>query len=159
MKYLMVMPRIVSKVGDAYQFPLGLPYVSAALKQADIDVLTVNLNQIEGTVEDILIEKIESKNIDVVMTGGLSFQYWPIYQILEIVKKHTDALTVVGGGIISSDPDAAIKALEYVDIAVVGEGEITAVELCKALNENKELKDVQGIIWKDKCPEGGGVLC
>lgn len=154
MKYMLVMPRIVSKVGDAYQFPLGLPYVSAALKQADIDVITVNLNQIEGTVEEILVEKIANHNIDVIMTGGLSFQYWPIYQILEIVKNYDNSLlTIVGGGIISSDADAAIKALEYVDIAVVGEGDITTVELCNVLNENKGLSDIQGIIWKNEAGE------
>lgn len=151
MKYMMVMPRIVSKVGDAYQFPLGLPYVSASLKREGIDVLTVNLNQIEGTVEEILIDKIKNNNIDVVMTGGLSFQYWPIYQILEIVKNYDRSLlTVVGGGIISSDAEAALEALEHVDIAVVGEGEITVVELCNTLNHNKELDDVRGIIWKNK---------
>lgn len=151
MKCMMVMPRIVSKVGDAYQFPLGLPYVSASLKREGIDVLTVNLNQIEGTVEEILIDKIKNNNIDVVMTGGLSFQYWPIYQILEIVKNYDRSLlTVVGGGIISSDAEAALEALEHVDIAVVGEGEITVVELCNTLNHNKELDDVRGIIWKNK---------
>ena len=30
MNFLLVMPRIVNKVGDGYSFPLGIPYVSSA---------------------------------------------------------------------------------------------------------------------------------
>ena len=29
------------------------------------------------------------------------------------------------GGIITSDPEASMEALEYVDIGVIGEGEVT----------------------------------
>lgn len=97
---LIAMPRIVKKAGEAYQFPLGLPYVSAALKNANFSVFTINLNQYNETVRDLLIEQIAKSKIDVVMTGGLSFQFWSIYQIIEIVKHYDEKLlTVVGGGL------------------------------------------------------------
>lgn len=155
MKCLMVMPRIVSKVGDAYQFPLGLPYVSAALKKAGVEVITLNLNQKEGTVKELLIKYIEQNDIKIIMTGGLSFQYWPLYQILETVKNYNkELLTVVGGGIITSDPPAAMEALHYADIGVVGEGEITVVELMKGINEKCAIEKINGLILAGNFADG-----
>lgn len=98
MNFLLIMPRITSKVGDSYQFPLGLPYVSAVLKDK-FNIITCNLNHRYGTVEDVLAAEIEKHNIDVVMTGGLSFQFWPVYQIVQCAKKiNKKLLTIVGGG-------------------------------------------------------------
>lgn len=34
LKYLLVMPRFVQNIGEGYQFPLGLPYVSSSMKKA-----------------------------------------------------------------------------------------------------------------------------
>lgn len=96
--YLLVMPRIVNRVGDAYQFPLGLPYISAALKKNNHNVFTLNLNGVEGEVEEILQQYIEKNKIDIVMTGGLSFQFWPIYQIVNSVKKYKKNIPIFGGG-------------------------------------------------------------
>lgn len=148
MNFLLIIPRIVSKIGEAYQFPLGLPYVSAAMKEQGFHVFTCNLNQCEGTVQSILIKKIEEYNIDVIMTGGLSFQFWPIYQIVEIVKNVVprDIITVVGGGIITSDPETAMEALEFVDIGVIGEGEITVPELSHCLEAKQPYENVAGLI-------------
>lgn len=52
------------------------------------------------------------------------------------------------GGIITSDPDAAMEALEYVDIGVIGEGEVTICELADALEGKRDLDTVNGIIYK-----------
>ena len=150
MNFLMVMPRIVNKPDEAYQFPLGLPYVSAALKSAGFNVFTVNLNHYSAPVDEILKNMIEKHHIDVVMTGGLSFQFWNIYQILEGVKNYNaNLMTIVGGGIITGDPETAMKALEFADIGVIGEGEITVPELCGRLEGGKGFEDVAGLIWKN----------
>ena len=151
MNILIAMPRIVNNAGEAYQFPLGLPYVSAALKKAKFRIFTINLNHYNDTVRNLLISQIEEHDIDIVMTGGLSFQFWSIYQIVEIVKKYNeDIITIVGGGLITSDPEAAMEALKYVDIGVIGEGEITVPELCERLVNGKLYTDVAGLILKDK---------
>lgn len=133
--YLLVMPRIVNRVGDAYQFPLGLPYISAVMKENHHKVYTVNLNGVEGEVEDILAALIKKYSIDVVMTGGLSFQFWPVYQIIAAVKRIApQLLIVVGGGLITGDPEVAMEALGNADLGVVGEGEATIAELAAYLD-------------------------
>lgn len=155
--FLLVMPRIVNKVGDGYSFPLGLPYVSAAIKEAGFSVYTYNLNHHEGNVQDLLLEQIEEHAIDAVFTGGLSFQYYPLRQLVEAVKKiRPDMPVLVGGGIITGDPEAAMRALEFADIGVIGEGEVTDVEVCRALEEGSPLAQIDGLILKD--PSGDGYI-
>lgn len=153
--YLIVMPRIVNRVGDAYQFPLGLPYVSATLKKNNHHVFTLNLNGIKGSVKNILRRHIADNKIDIVLTGGLSFQFWPIYQIVNTVKNiNHDIPIIVGGGLITGDPPAAMQALEHADIGVVGEGEETIAELCSCIDKYTDnglpdydtLKSIAGLI-------------
>jgi anaerobic magnesium-protoporphyrin IX monomethyl ester cyclase len=147
--YLLIMPRLVQKVGDGYSFPLGIAYVSAALKRAGHSVVTLNLNHHEGAIADILAREINEKAIDVVATGGLSFQYATIRSIVESAKRAKAGITtIVGGGIITSDPEAAMEALEFADIGVIGEGEITACELCSVLESSGELAAVDGLIYR-----------
>jgi len=48
---------------------------------------------------------------------------------------------------------ATVTALEYADIGVIGEGEITAVKLANAMEKNTPLSEVKGIVYKN--PRGG----
>lgn len=149
MNYLLVMPRFVDRVGEWYHFPLGLPYVSSSMKKAGFNVYTLNLNDEEDLIQQVLERKIEDNKIDVIVTGGLSFQYNAIKSIIQISKMiKSDITTIVGGGIITSSPEAAMDVLEFVDYGVIGEGEITNCELCDAIENNKSVESVSGIIFK-----------
>lgn len=149
LNYLIVMPRFVDKIGEWYNFPLGIPYVSSSLKKSGFNVYTLNLNNMEGTISDVLRKDIREKDIDVVMTGGLSFQYNAIKSIIHIAKNiKPNLITIVGGGIITSAPEAAMEALEFVDYGVIGEGEITSCELCCALEADDAKDKIDGIIYK-----------
>lgn len=150
MNFLLVMPRIVNKVGDGYSFPLGLPYISAAMKKAGLNVFTYNLNHHEGDITELVKAQIEEHNIDVFLTGGLSFQYYPLRQLTEAVRSiRPDMPIICGGGVITGDPEATMSALPVVDIGIIGEGEITDVELCFALINKKSLYDVDGLIIRE----------
>ncbi|MEG1595354.1 MAG: cobalamin-dependent protein [Lachnospiraceae bacterium] len=149
--YLLIMPRIVNKVGDGYSFPLGLPYVSASMKKAGFHIFTCNLNHHKGEIEEIVREELLKNKIDVVFTGGLSFQYYPIKQLIDAVKAvHPEMPVCVGGGVITGDPEAAMDAFEGADIGIIGEGERTNVELCRVIEGEGSLLDVDGLIFKDK---------
>lgn len=148
---LIVAPRMIENEGDVCLFPLGLAYVSGYLKSNNIPVVAINLNYVRGTISSILSRVIADHGVGVVMTGGLSVQYSLIYEILQAVKSiNKDIVTVVGGGIITSEPTVAIEALEHADIGVIGEGELTSLELLKVINNQVEgnLSQVDGIIFK-----------
>ena len=149
LNYLLVMPRLVQNIGDGYSFPLGIAYISGCMKNAGFNVFTLNLNHIEGDEKEILKKEIKEKSIDVVATGGLSFQYNMIRKVVETAKKISkNIITIVGGGIISGDPEPAMTALEYTDFGVIGEGEVTINELCNTLENLGDISEVDGIIYK-----------
>ncbi|GHT19945.1 hypothetical protein AGMMS4957_05400 [Bacteroidia bacterium] len=153
LNYLLVMPRFVTAVGEGYNFPLGIAYISSVMKQSGFNVFTVNLNHIHGDVKDILKTEIEKADIDVVMTGGLSFQYLNLKEIVDIVHTQYPSIkVVVGGGIITGDPQVAMTALEHVDVGCIGEGEATITELSAALENNVSLDNIKGIIFKNCTP-------
>jgi anaerobic magnesium-protoporphyrin IX monomethyl ester cyclase len=148
---LLVMPRIVQRVDDGYSFPLGIAYISASLKNAGYKVATINLNHVEGDICNIIQNEINKHDFDLIATGGLSFQFSTIKNIVEAAKQAKDQIiTIVGGGIITSDPEAAMNALEFVDYGVIGEGEITICELLNALNHGSNVSIVDGIIYKNE---------
>ncbi|MCU7886258.1 MAG: B12-binding domain-containing radical SAM protein [Candidatus Thiodiazotropha sp. (ex Lucinoma annulata)] len=149
LKYLLVVPKIVSSVGHWYQPPLGLAYISAALKEAGFDLYGVNLNNEEVSVHAALEAYITEYAIDVVLTGGVTGQYGTIRDIIENAKLiKPEVITIVGGGIITSTPHEAMAALEYVDYGVIGEGEVIACELCRALEEETDIAEVPSIIYQ-----------
>lgn len=149
LNYLVVMPRLVQSIGDGYSFPLGIAYISSSMKTAGYKVFTLNLNHKKGKVFDIIKNQIKKNKIDVVATGGLSFQYTTVKEVIEVAKKiDNKIITIVGGGIITSDAEPAMKALEYVDYGVIGEGDITIRELCNALENKKDLTKINGLIYK-----------
>jgi len=148
MKHLLVVPRIVNKVGEWYQFPLGIAYISAVLKKEGFDVYTLNLNNEEGLVEEILRDQIKELSIDIISTGGVTGQYGAIREVLEFAKKiKPEIISIAGGGLISSAPEDAMSALEYADFGVIGEGEIIICKLCAALEQSLEINKIPGIVY------------
>lgn len=143
------MPRIVDKVGDWYYFPLGIAYVSASLKAKGFLIYTLNLNNIDGNIKNIIESRIVEDDIDIVLTGGLSFQINAIKNIISAVKLiNSDIPVIVGGGIITSAPEPAMRALEFADYGIIGEGEITNCELASALENKSDCNSVRGIIYR-----------
>ncbi|MBF0454390.1 MAG: cobalamin-dependent protein [Magnetococcales bacterium] len=148
-RHLLVMPRTVQRAGDGYFFPLGILYVSSSLKAAGHEVYTLNLNHRDGRVDEIIADEIQRHQITVVATGGLSFQYNSIRSIVEAAKKvDENIVTILGGGIITSDPHVAMTAIEFGDYGVVGEGELTICELCDCLERGGDVSAVNGVIYK-----------
>lgn len=149
MNHLIVMPRIVSKIGEWYQFPLGIAYISAALKKEGFSVFTLNLNNEHGAVIDILRERIGALDIKTVSTGGVTGQYGAIREVLEGAKQiDPNIVTVAGGGLISSAPEDAMMALECADYGVIGEGEIISCQLFHAIEEGSGVLGIPGLVYR-----------
>lgn len=146
--FLLVIPQFVHK-GEYYSFPLGLGYVSSYLKKKGINVFCLNLCHFDECVstEEIIRKNIEENKIDVFCTGTLSWYWDKVDEILKIAKKiKPEIINIVGGAIVISDPELALKNLD-IDIAVLGEGEETMAELADTLNKNGKIENVQGIAY------------
>lgn len=148
MNYLFVMPRGVSKAQCFNIFPIGITYVSASLKQACHNVFTANLDFHPDNTASVLHDLIVNNDIDVVCTGGLSFDCGKVKEVVDTARHiKPQIMTVVGGGIISSDPLPAMRVLGA-DIGVIGEGEITMRELAHALDNGLPYEAIPGLILR-----------
>ncbi len=151
MNFLLVAPRFVS-AGRYYNFPIGLAYISSYLKNKGFNVFCLNLCHIDSSIktEDIIAEWINEKKIDVFCTGTMSIHWDKLNEILQIAKKiKPDIITVVGGAVIISDPELALRNMP-IDYGVIGEGEETMAELASALINDKDKKNIKGLAFIDK---------
>jgi len=153
LNFLIVVPRFVEQLGQYYIFPLGLAYISASLKKHGIQVVAVNLNHHSGTVADILSGYIVRHSIDVICTGGLSVHYQQIKDIIGAAHaENANVISILGGGILSSEPEMIMGALQ-VTYGVIGEGEETIVELARFLQYGGDIQTVPGIIYRNSSEE------
>lgn len=145
--HLLVVPRIVNRIGDWYQFPMGVAYVSSSAKKAGFNVHTLNLNHVEGSISDIIGKVIKEKKIGTVSTGGVTGQYGAIREIFDAAKEHKkNILCICGGGIISSAPETAMAALEICDYGVIGEAELTFPALLQCLEKGEDPWSIPGLV-------------
>lgn len=137
-----------SKEGETTQNPpMGLLYVGGALKKAgyDVHLYHITSKEIEKT-----IEKIESLNpLFVGFSTFTGAQLTHSSKMSKILKERLSCPMVWGGVHPSLLPEETLSE-DYVDIVVIGEGEITAVELADALSNGSKLNDVAGIGLKSK---------
>lgn len=149
LRYFLMMPRLATSVTVKYNFPIGIPYISACMKEAGFDVQTFNPNHTDEDMYTLLKDKLA--DVDVFLTGGLSGQFYLIKELVDIAKKiNPHIIIIIGGGLITSNPVVAMQALENADFGVRGEGEVTCVELCHALEQGLEIHSVPGIVYKTK---------
>ena len=145
--FLLIAPRYIQWLGQYYEFPIGLAYISSALKTEGYQVTCLNLNHYDGTVESLIEKSIKEHQIDIVCTGGLSIHFNKIKLILNVVKAiDPNIMSILGGGIISSDPHTIMNALKP-DFGVIGEGEVTIRELASCLDRPAYYETIEGLVY------------
>lgn len=133
-----------------YAVPIGIGYVSSSIKKAGYKLDILNLNHFYGSVEGVLNRALDKKKYDVVCTGSMALEYAIIEKIINISKTHSShPKIIVGGQIITSEPELMTKNLNF-DYGVIGEGEITIIELLKCIEKNGNFEKVQGLCWRNK---------
>lgn len=156
MKLLLVIPpyNILRRKDKGYPFPMGIAYVNAALRNAGFDIDGLNMNHVD--VEDryaYLADYIVAEKIDCVLSGGLCPEWRVIKKIFDTAKlARPGIITICGGGMITSEPVPCAELLE-VDYAVVGQGEITDVELIQTLIDHGDVSNVKGIVYRTESGE------
>lgn len=142
---LMVVPRY-GNFGDFYQVPLGLAYIAAAAQSEGYKVYGLNLNHCEGSVSDLVRIKVKDLHPDVLATGGLSVFIDQINEIIQSAKQsNPNIFTILGGGVVSGEPDVILKAIDA-DIGVINEGEETIVEILNKLRAGEDLSEIKGVV-------------
>lgn len=144
MKILLIYPPVTRETPP---LPHGIAYVAAVLLGQGCSVEIWEI-QIKGWNKDEVVERLKSANYDVVGISGIVTQYGYVKWLTQVIKEiDKDKKVIVGGSVSSSIPRLILERTQ-VDIAAIGEGEETAVELLDRIAQDKDLNDVRGIWYK-----------
>ena len=127
--------------------PVGLAYVMAAVKKSGFKFDLIDMDVNDLSMDDLT--GILSRDIyDVYAFGCIVTGFRFARQISEIIKNTNPRATIIAGNsVASSIPELLLKNIK-VDIAVLGESDITIVELLEALKSGASLSGVRGIAFK-----------
>jgi len=128
-------------------FPLGLAYISGALRQDghELEILDINAHRwLPPEVE----AKLRVARFDWVGITGLITEYNQLCWLISTIRTHHQSTKIVlGGPLASSLPDFMLQSTEA-DIVVRGEGELTVKEMARAMQDGGDLREIPGLVLK-----------
>lgn len=130
----------------SYLPPLGLLYLAAAIEK-NHEVRIVD-GSTEHVTEKTILQIMKEWQPQVVGITSHTPTFYRAIHICKIAKElNPEIKTVIGGPHATACPDDTIRS-EYVDVAVVGEGEKILINLLAAFQDKKVLDGVKGIYYK-----------
>ncbi|MBU1864110.1 MAG: B12-binding domain-containing radical SAM protein [Candidatus Omnitrophica bacterium] len=140
--------RLGTHVFDVVLPPLGLAYLAAVLERQGYTVTIIDAFA-EKLSQQELLERLRDK-YRIVGFYCDTLNYNTILDIANRLKRtHARPHIIIGGPHATALPGESISEHPQIDCAVFGEGEITIVPLVKRLLEEKSLKDIQGVAYKE----------
>ncbi|WP_455368078.1 B12-binding domain-containing radical SAM protein [[Eubacterium] cellulosolvens] len=123
--------------------PLGLAYLAAVLEVEGHRIKIIDLKVEPKSGPEI---RKEINATDMVGITSTTPEIYNAYKICNVAKE--EGVPVVMGG---PHPSALpYESLEECDLVVRGEGEGTIVNVCNAIETGESLRDIRGILYKDK---------
>jgi len=123
--------------------PLGLGYLAAYLKQNGISVQIVDCTFMKQ--DEALKQVIDSKPKIIGIQSMYSMREKSL-ELAQLLKPHCELL-VAGGALPTIEPEAFLKNF---DLAVVGEGEQTLLEIVNQFLNGGDFSQVKGIVYHKK---------
>ncbi len=131
-------------------FPQGLAYIAAALRNSGHEVTIYN-QDVHHYPDEHLTAYLDAHTFDVVAVSviGGYYQYRKLLRLSEAINRSKNRpYYIIGGHGPSPEPEYFLNKTQA-DVVVIGEGEITIVELLSGMHIGK----VKGVAWVD-----GGVV-
>jgi len=165
MKVLLINPPQTFYPGSdppAGNLPLGLMYIGAVLDKAGhkVEILDAFMTGsafrkigdtiIVGMPYEGIKEEIRRRKPGIVgIANPFTCQVEHAIRVGNIVKDvDPSILTVVGGPHVPAVPVEFMEEAKNIDIAVIGEGEYTMLDIARFLEGTKKISDVQGIVYR-----------
>lgn len=114
----------------------------------------MNMNLEDDDIETILGKYIQRYKIDILGTGELVVNYDKLQEIAFYARKIKPCLKIwIGGGLVTNSPIEAMQLIPEADYGVIGEGEVTSLELVHFLEKTQgggyneeEIKRIDGLV-------------
>jgi radical SAM superfamily enzyme YgiQ (UPF0313 family) len=142
--------------------PLGLAYIAGALEAAghEPQVLDAVIEAPEcrsryfrgyliGLPLEEVAERIPAETTIVGITVVFTHEWPAVSRLIDLIKAaRPDCRVVIGGEHVTAMPEFSLRT-SRADVVVLGEGEETIVALVDALQEDRLLAEVDGIIYRE----------
>jgi radical SAM superfamily enzyme YgiQ (UPF0313 family) len=128
--------------------PLGILYISAYLEKNgyDNDVFDSTFQQFNTLTSKILTDKPDIIGIYTNLMTKVN-----VLRIIKFIKKHPE---LANTKIVLGGPEVRNHAQNFLlygaDIIILGEGELTMLEVVQAIEQGKAWNDIQSICFKDR---------
>jgi len=128
--------------------PLGLSYLAGALSAAGIEVKILDLVVFPYS-RDMLRTLIAAYQPQIAGLTAVTMTFDSAMDVIRDIKAiDTQVLTVMGGPHVSFCARQTLSDHPELDVAVIGEGEHTVVELCRTDGNSDALHNVSGIAYR-----------
>jgi len=132
-------------------FPQGLAYIAAVLKNNGYDVEIYN-QDVHHYPKEHLTSYLDHSKFDIIGVSIIAgyYQYKKLLEISQAIdeSKNRPEHYILGGHGPSPEPEYFLKK-SNADIAIIGEGENTILEVIDALSNHKLLNKIKGIAYRD----------
>lgn len=128
--------------------PLGLAYLAAALEAAGIEVRVLDW-VVYPYSEAALAKVLDEFKPALAGLTAVTMNVDRALAVARAVKRFAPGtVTAMGGPHVTFCARETLEACPALDVAVLGEGEQTLVELCRAVESGNDLDTVRGIAWR-----------
>lgn len=145
LKVALIHPDYKNKVYETLSVPLGLAWISACLKTTSVLVDCYDfakdpqrISEFGKITYNILFVQLHSQE-----TLNETLQW-----LQEIKKVHNQTIIVVGGIAVDLNTEM-ILSHKFIDIASLGEGEQTTIDICQAIRDGDSFNHIKGIAYKN----------
>ena len=130
-------------------YGLGLCYLHAVIEKEGYQIRTFSYNNSDPLEAEkaVTAELMESKP-DFFLVQIFTMNRVESYRILKKAKELRPEMKIIVGGVHASIYPGQMLENFPVDCVVIGEGEVTIVELLETLSAGRDLSGVKGIVYK-----------
>ncbi len=157
MKVLIINPQTTWKGENGFQNlshrnfndHLGIRYVAAAILKAGHEVDVIDAHFEEITFEEML-KRIKRSRYDVYGISFVESIVEQTFEVIDVIKKSNPIAKIfVGGYGATLIGNKVLLNNDKIDLAVVGEGEVTSVEIINNIYNKEKWHDISGIMYME----------
>lgn len=127
--------------------PLGMVYLAALLREKGYEAKFIDANILNLTREEI-IKQLKEFRPDYVLYNGITDNLQHTISWIRGIKEEYNKPVIIGGPHMEIYPKETLTH-ECIDYGVVGDGWETLPELLEALEVNRNLKDIKGLVYRE----------
>lgn len=133
---------------DQVAQPLGLACISSYMQHKGLDVTLFDAHAFHLNRKKV-ISYVLARRPDLLGISVMTYQLPVILSFLADIKPLLpNMLVVLGGPHVNAEPDNTLRTIPQADFVVIGEGEMTMVELVTTIQDKKDLTRIRGLAFQ-----------